>query len=598
MKCIAIGIVAIFAARLFYMQVIDKDYQRAANNNVLRYEIQNPPRGEIYDRNGEYLAQSIATYDLLLVPRELPKEGFDTVTLAGIADVTVEQLTKEVEKAKRYSMHRASVVVKQMSKESKLLFDEGNYPGFHTNFRTKRYYPRKVGGNLLGDIGEVTEKTINNNSYYTRGDYIGYSGIENAYEDVLRGQKGVKINMVDVYGTVVGSYDNGAHDTKSVPGTAITTTIDVTLQELGEELMEGKVGSIIAIEPSTGEILMMVSSPTYDPDELIGRDRGNNYMKMLNNPRRPLFNRAVMSAYPPGSTFKIANGLIGLQEGVLTPEQRYPCYSGYTVGRGVKCHNHASPLDLRAAIANSCNAYFCFVLRNILDNKKYGNIKEGFAVWEEYVRSFGFGRKLGSDFSSEQNGSVPTAEYYTRHYGRWNSLSVISLSIGQGELGCSPLQMANFAATIANRGYYYIPHVVKHIDGRDSLDAKFYEKHYTKVDPKYFDPIVDGMYGTVHGAGGTGHIAYIPGMDVCGKTGTAQNPQGRDHSTFLAFAPRNNPRIAISVYVENGGFGGTVAAPIASLIMEQYLTGKIEREELLTRMKTMQIAYPNYDRRK
>lgn len=596
LKSVVIIILAIFAIRLFVLQIVNKDYKRLADNNVLRYEIQNPPRGEIYDRNGEYLAQSIATYDLMLVPRNMAKEGFDTVMLANVANVTVEQLVKEIERAKRYSRHRASVVVKQMPKESKLLFDEGHYPGFYTNFRTKRYYPRNVGGNLLGDIGEVTERIINNNSYYTRGDYIGYSGIENAYEDVLRGVKGTKVNMVDVRGTVMGSYENGIHDKPSIPGTAITTTIDLALQELGEELMKDKVGSIIAIEPSTGEILMMVSSPTYDPDELIGRDRGNNYMRMLNNKRNPLFNRAVMSAYPPGSTFKVANGLIGLQEGVLTADQRYPCYNGYTIGRGVKCHSHASPLNLYDAIANSCNAYFCFVMRNIIDNKKYKDIKEGFSVWEEYVRSFGFGRKLGSDFSSEYNGFVPSADYYTRSYGRWNSLTVISLSIGQGELGCSPLQMANFAATIANRGFYYIPHVVKKIDGRDSLDAKFYEKHYTKVDSKHFETVVEGMYRTVHGAGGTGHVAYIPDMDVCGKTGTAQNPHGRDHSTFMAFAPRNNPRIAISVYVENAGFGSTVAAPIASLLMEQYLTGKVERQYLVDQIKSTHIAYPHYDR--
>ncbi len=361
--------------------------------------------------------------------------------------------------------------------------------------------------------------------------------------------------------------------------------------------MRGKVGAVVAIEPSTGEILMMVSSPTYDPDELVGRQRGNHYMEMLGNKRQPLYNRAVKARYPPGSTFKLVQGLIGMQEGVLRPGDLHPCREGYRLGRlSMKCHSHPSPLDLRYAVSTSCNAYFCYVFRDILDNPKYGDVKEGYDVWKRYVESFGFGRKLDSDFLGEGNGYVPDRAFYDGRYrGAWNSLTVLSLSIGQGELGCTPLQMANLAAIVANRGYYYIPHIVKHVEGCDSLDRRFYEKHYTMVDPKHFEPIVEGMWRSVH-VDGTSRRAMLPGLDVCGKTGTAQNPRGRDHSTFLSFAPRDNPRIAISVYVENGGFGAAAALPIASLIEEYYLTDTIRRPELLEEVKNMQIYYPTYDR--
>ncbi|MDY3979335.1 MAG: penicillin-binding protein 2 [Tidjanibacter sp.] len=590
-----IALFAILLIRIFYIQIIDRSYRRAADNNVLRYEVLNPPRGEIYDRNGEFLAQSVASYDLMVVPRNIPRSGFDTVGLARVAEIPPRQLADAVAKAKRYSQSRASIAVKQLSQKSKLLFDEGAYDGFYTVYRTQRSYPRKIGGNLLGYVGQVNDQIIARNPYYTTGDYMGLSGIEGAYEDLLRGERGVKIDVVDVHGSVKGSYADGAYDTAPIAGTPIVSTIDAELQQLAEELMLGKVGSIIALDPASGEILVMVSSPTYDPDELMGRDRGNNYVKMLDNKRQPLFNRAVMSSYPPGSTFKLVNGLIGLQEGVLYPNQKYPCHDGYTVGRGVKCHHHSSPLDLRQAVSTSCNAYFCYVLRNILDNPAYGGIMEGgYDNWEKYVRSFGFGSRLGSDFSSERAGFVPSSDFYTKRYRKWNSLTVISLAIGQGELGCSPLQMANLAATIANRGYYYIPHIVKEIEGQDSIDSLFFKKHYTMVDSKHFEPIIDGMYGTVHGSMGTARIADVEGLEICGKTGTAQNPHGKDHSTFLAFAPKNEPKIAISVYVENGGFGSAVAAPIASLLMEKYLTGKISRDWLVDYVKKLEIYYPNY----
>ena len=586
---------AIIVLRLFDIQILDDSYKRAARNNVLRQEVQHPPRGEVYDRNGELLVRSIPSYDLMAIPRDV--QAFDTVALARIAGVTPEKIATELRRAARYSMRRPSLIIKQISLEAKLLFDEGNFPGFYTVYRTMRSYPRKIAGNLLGYISEVDEATIQRDDYYQRGDYRGMSSIELTYEEVLRGEKGLKVNVVDVHGITQGSYQDGEADLQPIPGTAITTSLDADLQALGEELMRDKVGSIIAIEPATGEILVMVSSPGYDPDELVGRDRGNNYIKLLRNPRHPLFNRGVMSRYPPGSTFKLVNGLIALQEGVITPSQRYPCHGGYTIGRGVKCHNHPSPVSLQQAVQMSCNTYFCYALRNILDNDRYASTKDAFDVWNDYVYSFGFGRRLGSDLAGELSGFVPTRATYDRIYhGRWNSLTVISLSIGQGELGCTPLQMANLAAILANRGYYYTPHIVRHIDGRDSLDARFYEKHYTKVDPSHFGIVVEGMYDAVHKAGGTGRLAYVPGLDICGKTGTAQNPHGKDHATFLCFAPKDDPKIAVSVYVEHGGFGGSVAAPIASLIVEQYLTDTITRPALMDYIKQTRIAYPYYDR--
>lgn len=586
---------AILVLRLFNIQILDDSYKRAARNNVLRQEVQHPPRGEVYDRNGELLVRSIPSYDLMAIPRDV--RAFDTVALARIAGVEPEKIATELRRAARYSVRRPSLIVKQMSLESKLLFDEGDFPGFYTVYRTMRSYPRKMAGNLLGYISEVDEATIERDDYYQRGDYRGMSGIERTYEEVLRGDKGLKVNVVDVHGITQGSYQDGEADLPAIPGTAITTSLDADLQALGEELMKDKVGSIIAIEPATGEILVMVSSPGYDPDELVGRDRGNNYIKLLRNPRHPLFNRGVMSRYPPGSTFKLVNGLIALQEGVISTAQRYPCHGGYTIGRGVKCHNHPSPVNLRQAVQMSCNTYFCYALRDILENDRYGSVKDAFDVWNDYVYSFGFGRSLGSDLAGELSGFVPTRATYDRIYhGRWNSLTVISLSIGQGELGCTPLQMANLAAILANRGYYYTPHIVRHIDGRDSLDSRFYEKHYTMVDPSYFGIVVEGMYDAVHKAGGTGRLAYVPGLDICGKTGTAQNPHGKDHATFLCFAPKDDPKIAVSVYVEHGGFGGSVAAPIASLIVEQYLTDTITRPALMDYIKQTQIAYPYYDR--
>ena len=586
----------LLAGRLVYIQIIDRHYAELARANVLRHVVQFPPRGEVFDRNGAYLVQSRECYDLMVIYSEIDKHGFDTARLCDVTGVSPEKLRRELANA-RMRPRAPGVVANYISKEDKLRFDECNFRGFYMVYRTVRRYPRKVGGNLLGYVGEVTADMLKRYPSYKPGDYVGMSGVESAYETELKGDKGVKIEEIDTHGAIKGSYMNGRYDSLPEPGRYIVSTIDARLQLLGEELMRGKVGAAVAIEPSTGEILMMVSSPSYDPDELVGRERGNNYMKMLYNKRHPLFNRAVKAKYPPGSTFKIVQGLIGQQERVLRPSDMHSCHLGYQAGRlQMACHAHASPLDLRSAVATSCNAYFCYVFRDILDNSKYGSVKEGFDVWKRYVESFGFGRKLGSDFLDEGNGYVPDASFYDRRYqGSWNSLTVLSLSIGQGELGCTPLQLANLAAIVANRGYYYIPHIVKRIEGRDSLDRRFYERRYTMVDAACFEPIVDGMWRGVN-VGGTSTRARLEGLDVCGKTGTAQNPHGRDHSTFLSFAPRNNPKIAISVYVENGGFGATSALPIASLLEEYYLTDTIRRPALLDYVKNMTINYPAYDR--
>lgn len=596
LQAVVLVIFGVIALRLAYIQLFDRRYVELAKANALRHVVEYPTRGEVFDRNGEFLVQSRECYDLMVVYSEIDKAGFDTTRLCSVLGLPREKLERELAAARRWP-RAARLVMNFIPKEDKLRFDEGNFRGFYTVYRTVRQYPRKVGGNLLGYVGEVNADMIRRNPSYKPGDYVGMSGVESAYELLLRGRKGVRIQEVDTHGAIKGSYMNGMYDTLPESGKYLVSTIDARLQLFAEELMAGKVGAAVAIEPSTGEILMMVSSPTYDPDQMVGRERSKHYAEMVRNKRRPMFNRAVRAKYPPGSTFKLVQGLIGLQEGVLKPSDRHICNQGYSAGRlKMRCHAHPSPLDLRFAVSTSCNAYFCYVFRDILDNPKYGSVKEGFDVWRKYVESFGFGRKLGSDFLGEGNGYVPDRAYYDRVYrGSWNSLTVLSLSIGQGELGCTPLQMANLAAIIANRGYYYIPHIVKEIEGQDSLDRRFYERHYTMVEPKYFEPIVEGMWRGVH-VDGTSRMARLDGWDVCGKTGTAQNPHGRDHSTFLSFAPKDNPKIAISVYVENGGFGATTALPIASLLEEYYLTDTVKRPQLVEYIKNMKIYYPAYDR--
>ena len=596
----------VILGRLFYVQIIDDSYKARAASNIMRSYVEYPMRGEVLDRRGEYLIRSRICYDVMVVTRDIPKEGFDSVRLAAILNISMDKLRRELRRAgpRSYTPH---LVVGYLSQEAKLIFDESEFKGFYTRFRTAREYPRQVGGNLLGYVSEVRPEDIERWKYYSAGDYIGIGGVESAYETLLRGEKGVSYRVNDNRGAVKGSYKDGAMDVLPVKGTQLTSTIDARLQEFAEKLMVGKVGAIVAIEPSTGEILAMVSSPTYNPDLMVGRQRNTNFLEMTRNQRQPQFTRALKEHYAPGSTFKLVQGLVGLEEGVLHVSDRHPCQQGFTYGVGrnsrtLKCHNHDSPLSLKRAVAESCNAYFCYVFKDIITNPKYGSIKKGMAKWTEYVESFGFGNRLECDLYGESRGYVPTTEFYDKGYnGRWNWGTVISCAIGQGEMACTPLQMANLAATIANRGYYYIPHIIKAIEGRDSIDRRFYERHYTMVSERHFETIIDGMWLSVNDDG-TSRKAKLEGWDVCGKTGTAEHNRrdanGKrypDHSTFLSFAPRNNPRIAISVYVEHGGFGSEIAVPIASLIEELYLTDTIKRQEMLESVLNYKIDYGYYD---
>ena len=588
-------VAAVLLGKLFYIQIVNDSYKTDASNNSMVYNYIYPPRGVIYDRNGEILVGNEVCYDISVTPRDV--QPFDTLALANALDTTVAFIQ---ERMAYYKMYRSRIgwqtltFIKHITPENYIKFAEEAYrfPGFKAEVRSVRQYPFNAGGNLLGYISEVDADFIRNHPDYRSGDYVGKTGLEAAREEDLRGVKGYHIYLRDSRNRVQSPYMDGEDDKEAEPGKDVVSTIDAHLQQYGQQLMAGKVGSIVAIEPSTGEILAMVSSPGIDVDVL--SDIGKHYAEISRDPRKPMFNRTVMASYPPGSVFKLINGLIGLQEGVLQPSNMYPCNYGFPYGnnRRLGCHGHASPLNLLSAIATSCNGYFCYVFRNILDNKKYKNTAEALDVWREYVQSFGFGRKLGSDFPSELGGNIPTSAFYDKIYGKgaWRFQTVISLSIGQGEIGATPLQIANLAAIMANRGYYYIPHIVKDSDGVE-IDPKYKERQYTMVDTTHFHTAVEGMYMAVNGggsAGGTAFSARIPGLDVCGKTGTAQNPHGKDNSVFICFAPKDNPKIAVAAYVENAGFGATWALPVASLMLEKYLNGEIspERQYMEDRMMT------------
>ena len=574
----------ILIARLFYIQIVDKTYRVSAANNALRPVTQYPARGLIYDRNGELIVYNQAAYDLLVIP--VQTSAFDTARFNEILGITMDDFRARMKTAVSYSRRTPSVFMKMISSETYAILQEELYlfPGFYVQARTLRKYTRPVAAHLLGYVGEVDNKLLAKDRYYRSGDYIGVSGIEKSYEEQLRGAKGVNIFLVDVHNNIKGSYAEGRYDTVAVPGTNLWSTIDLTLQEYGERLMQNKTGSIVAIEPATGEILTLVSSPTYDPSLLVGRIRSENFQILQADTIKPLFDRALMASYPPGSTFKIMNGLIGLQEAVIRPTSLFSCSNGYHAGAlTVGCHSHRSPLNLPEAVAQSCNAWFCNAFRNILENPEYSSVQDAFDKWREYLVAFGFGNKLGIDLPNELSGFIPARSYYDRYYGkdRWKALTVISLAIGQGEIGATPLQMANMAAVIANRGSFYIPHVVKKIGEEGAPSPLYTQKYITGISPENFEPVIEGMEGAVNGGeGSTARGARLDSIIICGKTGTAQNPHGKDHSIFVAFAPKDNPQIAIAVYVENAGFGSTFAAPIASLMIEKYLTGKIKRKYL------------------
>ncbi len=598
---IGLGIVAaILLGRIFYIQILNPRYKRDASNNSMYYEVVYPTRGVIYDRNGKILVGNKVAYDIMVTPKEV--EPFDTLELASLLEVEPQLIFDKMAEYKRDERkigYNSVIMLKQVSVETYYRFSEKMYkfPGFRGQARSIREYPINAGGNLLGYVSEVDADYMKRHEgEYRPGDYAGRTGIEAAREKDLRGEKGYNIYLRNSRGRIESSYKDGEMDKEAVPGKDIVTTIDADLQGYGQQLMRGKVGSLVAIEPSTGEILAMVSSPGIDVNVLA--DIGQHWEEISKNPYKPMFNRAVQASYPPGSCFKIVNGLIGLEEGVLKPNYTYPCSRGYHYGnRVLGCHVHKSPINMEESIMMSCNAYYCYVLKNILENKKYASLGEAFDKWHDYVESFGFGRKLGSDFPAELSGSIPTAKRYEKMYhGHWNALTVISLSIGQGEIGVTPLHLANFCATVANRGYYYIPHVIKDSEGV-TIDPKYHEKQYTMVDTTHFPKVIRGMWRAVNsgpGSGGTASVAHVPGLNICGKTGTAQNPRGDDNSVFMCFAPMDHPKIAVAAYVENGGFGATWAAPLASLMVEKYLNGEIapgERKDLEARMRNGNILY-------
>ena len=571
--------------RLFYIQVVDDSYKLSANNNVIRPITDFPARGLIYDRKGKLLVYNEPVYDLMIIPKQA--KNIDSLELCSLIGITTEEYSEKYKKAKAYSPVKASVFEKQLSVETYATFQEKLYkfPGFFVQLRTLRKYPDPMAAHLFGYIGEVDTSTTRKNPYYKEGDYIGKSGIEQSYESILRGRRGVRRILVDVFNREKGSFQDGRYDTASVAGEILMLSLDAKLQKYGELLMQNKVGAVVAIEPSTGEILACISNPSYDPNLLVGRARTKNYVQLLLDPVKPLFNRALMAYYPPGSTFKLINDLIGEQEGVLNPMTSYYCDGGYHMGSlTVKCDARHGLLSLEPAIAHSCNTYHCYVFRSIVDQRKFSSTAEGYQVWRNHVLTFGIGKRLFSDLPQELKGNVPTIEYYDKYFGKnkWRSSTVISLSLGQGELGITPLQMANTMCIIANKGYFYIPHIAKKIGDKPIPDKKFYEKNFTDIDPSYFDIVIDGMESAVET--GTAAASKIKGISICGKTGTAQNPHGRDHSLFVGFAPKNNPKIAIGIMVENGGWGSDWGAPIATLMIEKYLNDSISRPQLEKRM--------------
>ncbi len=606
-KYVIIGVILlislIYTCRLFFVQVIDDKYKLDAKNQALRYLTDYPPRGYIYDRNGKLLVINQIAYDLMVIPKQA--KNIDTTVFCRLLGITKESYIRKMRIAKNApnSPIKPSIFEKQMTAETYAALQEKIYKfkGFFVQTRTIRKYPDKIAPHLLGYIGEVDKAMTEKNPYYHEGDYIGISGIEKTYEEYLRGKKGTRIVMVDVHNVPKGSFQNGKYDTLAVPGEFLTSTIDADIQEYGEKLMNMKVGGIAAIDPQTGEILCAISSPGYDPNLLVGRERSSNYGKLLlDTVGVPLYNRALMAYYPPGSTFKLINGLVAQQEKVLFPETRYPCARGYPVmGGHPGCHAHASPLDLLQAVAQSCNSYFSYTFRSIIDQKKFNSCEEGYRVWRNYVLSFGIGRKINTDLPGELRGMVPTPEYYDKYFGKgaWKSSTIVSLAIGQGELGITPLQMANIMCSAANRGYYYVPHILKSVGEKKLVPKSYSEKNYTLVEKKYFEIMVDGMEQVV--SMGTGRIAkYDDTTHICGKTGTAQNPHGDNHSVFVAFAPKDHPRIAIAVLVENAGYGAEWACPIASLLIEKYLTRKITRPELEKRMMEADLVHKVYVKKK
>ena len=593
-----IVVVLVFLIRLLALQIMSDDYKKNADSNALLKKIQYPSRGNIYDRNDNLLVFNQAAYDITVVMKEIASlDSLDLCETLGITPEFLRERFKEIKDRRRnpgYSPYTNQVFLTQLSAKECGVFQEKlfKFPGFYIQRRTIRQYGYNAGAHILGDIGEVSRKEMEEDDYYISGDFIGKLGVERFYEKQLRGEKGVEILLRDVRGRIQGNYMEGKFDKSPVAGKNLTLGLDINLQMLGERLLEGKIGSIVAIEPSTGEVLCMVSSPTYDPHLMIGRNRGKNHQKMVSAPWKPLLNRAIMATYPPGSTFKTTQALTFLQEGIIVPGTPFPCSGGFNFrGLHVGCHGHPSPLTLIPAIATSCNGYFCWGLYYMIGaRQKYGTVQRAMNTWRDYMVSMGFGYTLGIDLPGEKRGMIPNAQYYDKAYrGSWNGLTIISIAIGQGEVTATPLQIANLGATIANRGYYITPHVVKAVEG-EKLDEAYTKRHYTKVEASHYEEVIEGMRAAV--LGGTCRLANLPDIEVCGKTGTAQN-KGRDHSAFMGFAPMNDPKIAIAVYVENGGWGATYGVPIGRLMIEQYLKGGLspEDEALATDIQNRRIDY-------
>ena len=593
-----IFIVLIFLIRLLSLQIMSEDYKKNADSNAFLKKIQYPSRGVIYDRNGKLLVYNQPAYDITVIMKEIT--SLDTADLCRTLKITPEFLRKRFKDLKDrrlnpgYSPYTNQVLLTQLSAEDCGIFQEKlfKFPGFYIQRRTIRQYNYDAGAHILGDIGEVSKTEMEDDEYYIPGDFIGKLGVERSYEKQLRGEKGIEVLLRDARGRIQGNHMDGKFDKAPVAGKNLTLSLDIELQKLGERLLEGKIGSIVAIEPSTGEVLCLVSSPSYDPRLMVGRNRGKNHLQLARDPWKPLLNRAIMGAYPPGSTFKTSQALTFLQEGIITPSTPYTCNGGFNYrGLHVGCHAHGSPLPLLPAIATSCNAYFCWGLYHMIGaRQKYGSVQNAMNTWRDYMVSMGFGYPLGIDLPGEKRGMIPNAKYYDKAYrGSWNGLTIISISIGQGEVTLTPLQIANLGATIANRGYYITPHVVKSIEN-DAIDTLYTQKKYTIVDRIHYEEVVEGMRMAV--TGGTCRMANLPDIEVCGKTGTAQN-RGKDHSAFMGFAPMNNPKIAIAVYVENGGFGAVYGVPIGRLMIEQYLKGELtpQDEELATDIQNRRIDY-------
>ena len=601
---VALAIVLVYIIRLFTIQLLSDDFKKNADSNAFLKKIDYPSRGAIYDRNGKLMVYNQPSYDIMVVMNEA-KGHIDTLELCNALGISKEYFVKRMDDIKDrnknpgYSRFTEQLFMTQLSDREFSVFREKmfRFPGFYVQKRSIRQYTYPYAAHVLGDIGEVSVSDIEEDNYYQPGDYIGKLGVEKYYEKELRGEKGVQIMLRDAHGRIQGSYHNGKFDRRPVAGRDLTLSIDVKLQALGERMLQGKIGSIVAIEPATGEVLAMVSSPTYDPRNLVGRQRSKAHAALSRNVWKPLLNRSIMGQYPPGSTFKTTQALTYQTEGIITPNTMFPCHHGFSYrGLHVGCHGHASPLNLIEAISTSCNGYFCWGLYYMLGNRrKYGNVQKAMDRWRDYMVSMGFGYKLGIDLPGEKRGLIPNASFYDRAYHKsWNGLTVISIAIGQGEVNLTPLQIANLGATIANRGYFYTPHVVRKVQGLP-LDTAFTHRHRTMASVRAYSAVVAGMRSSAL-KGTCKALGHLP-FTVCGKTGTAQN-RGQDHSVFMGFSPMDNPKIAIAVYVENGGFGADFAVPIAGVLFEQYMTGKLSpsAERMATALQNRRIAYGSNNR--